>query len=948
MLARSLAALLLLAPFQAPLPAQEPTVVRPWEHESSDLPVDPRFRFGHLENGLRWAWARNGEPRHRSYLRLHVDVGSLAEEDAERGMAHFLEHMAFNGSEHFAADTLVEWFQRHGMAFGADLNAHTDFGETVYDIDLPDSDEKLLDEALLVLRDFAFGLTLASAEIDKEKGVIDGEETERDSAGYRLFVRQIQEFLGETRLDDRIPIGTKAARDRFSAESVRAFYAKWYRPEHMTLIVVGDLGELDPVPLIAKHFGSVPRPAAPLVKEPGPGKVTRFAQRKCFHEPEIPSVSLRIEKLWPWVDKPFTAERWREESPLSVARDMLDLRFAELSKDEAAPFLSASTGRAAAFDVVDGEELTISCAPEKWRAALALGEQELRRALEHGFQPAELEELRKNALRGLREAVEREGTEPSSSLVESLLGAAESRYVPTSAATRRALLEPVYQALTPEACQAALVEAWSKGELALTALGKLDLGADAAKELDAAWAASRAVPVAKGAEIAVAEFGYPSTPAPELLAAATRGKIEDFDIHTLRFPNGVALDVKRTDFKEKQILFRVLVGEGRLALAMDQLALGWMAERVFEEGGLGRHSYDELRRVLAGKQVGLAFQVGTESFGFGGATTAEDLRLQCELVCAFLTDAGWREDGFVRVKREVPLLYEGLLHQHQGPVVTSFMAELFAGDERFTFFPRSKLEGVELPAVRKWLSAELTDAPIELAFVGDLEPAAVEEAVAATFGKLPPRRALRALDERRKAPAPRSGVHQEHTIETQVPKSLVMLAFPVPDARDVERARRFEMLAEVLRDRLRVEVRERLGAAYSPTAGLQQSRTLPGVGLMLVQAMTEPDAAETLKDACLAVTDALAKDGVTTEELERLRAPVLEGLRDSRRQNGWWLGILSETQRRPAVLDEARGQIASYESAKAEELTALAREFLPRARVSSVVVDPAAPAEPPK
>src|SRR5688572_31661407 len=109
MLARSLAALAL---FLAPLPslqAQEPAFVRPWEHESSDLPVDPRFRFGHLENGLRWAWARNGEPKHRSYLRLHVDAGSLAEEDAERGMAHFLEHMAFNGSEHFAADTLVEW-----------------------------------------------------------------------------------------------------------------------------------------------------------------------------------------------------------------------------------------------------------------------------------------------------------------------------------------------------------------------------------------------------------------------------------------------------------------------------------------------------------------------------------------------------------------------------------------------------------------------------------------------------------------------------------------------------------------------------------------------------------------------------------------------------------------------------------------------------------------------
>jgi zinc protease len=128
--------------------AGAPVVARHWEHESSDLPVDARFHFGQFPNGMRWVWARNGEPKFRSYLRLHVDVGSLAEEDSERGMAHFLEHMAFNGSEHFAADTLVEWFQRHGMGFGADLNASTDFSETIYQLDLPNSDAALLDEGL--------------------------------------------------------------------------------------------------------------------------------------------------------------------------------------------------------------------------------------------------------------------------------------------------------------------------------------------------------------------------------------------------------------------------------------------------------------------------------------------------------------------------------------------------------------------------------------------------------------------------------------------------------------------------------------------------------------------------------------------------------------------------------------------------------------------------------
>jgi zinc protease len=123
----------------APMGAQG-SPARPWEHESSDLPVDPRLHFGHLANGLRWVWAANSTPPSRSYLRLHVDAGSLVEEEDERGMAHFLEHMAFNGSEHFPAGTLVEWFQRRGMAFGPDLNAHTGVDQTVYEIDLPGSD----------------------------------------------------------------------------------------------------------------------------------------------------------------------------------------------------------------------------------------------------------------------------------------------------------------------------------------------------------------------------------------------------------------------------------------------------------------------------------------------------------------------------------------------------------------------------------------------------------------------------------------------------------------------------------------------------------------------------------------------------------------------------------------------------------------------------------------
>src|SRR5262245_5930775 len=489
---------------EAPSPAASPTahVVAPrqWEHATSDVPVDPRIHFGALDNGLRWAWSKNGEPQKRCYLRLHVDVGSLAEEESERGMAHFLEHMAFNGSAHFPAGTLIEWFQKHGMAFGADTNASTDFSETVYKLDLPNADEATLREGLSVLRDFADGLLLAQDEIDREKGVIDGEERERDSAGWRVFLRELDQLYAGTRVAERLPIGKPEVRKGFTSASVASFYHKWYRPDAMTLVAVGDLGSLDPAPLFAEFFGEMRAPDAPLPDEPPIGRAARFDRVVAIHEPEIPSVALSLERLEPWEEEPFTVAEYLEDLPLGYARDMLDLRFSELAKKESAPFLGAGVQSAQALEVFDGEDLQISCAPEKWRAALATCEQELRRALEFGFQQAELDEVRAEALRGLDEAVEREPTAHSNALLGSILTAAEERFVPTDAKTRRSILKPAIEALTVEGCQAAMKTAWQRGELSLEASGNIDLGPQADEVLLAAYRESAAVAVESRAE----------------------------------------------------------------------------------------------------------------------------------------------------------------------------------------------------------------------------------------------------------------------------------------------------------------------------------------------------------------------------------------------------------------------------------------------------------------
>jgi len=278
-------------------------------------------------------------------------------------------------------------------------------------------------------------------------------------------------------------------------------------------------------------------------------------------------------------------------------------------------------------------------------------------------------------------------------------------------------------------------------------------------------------------------------------------------------------------------------------------------------------------------------------------------------------------------------------------VQTEFIPLLFGHDARFEHPTQDEAAAVDMGAVETWLAPHFADAPLEVSIVGDLDVEHTIEIAARTFGRLPPRRDWRAYDERRVVSPPASGLREEYTIETQIPKALVLIVFPATDGLDPDVRRRFNVLNTVVNDRLRLEVRERLGAAYSPGAAVDLSTVYPGVGLLVIQAMADPDKVDTLVEACLDVAGALARDGVTADELGRLREPILNQLRDSKRRNGYWSGVLSEAQRRPASLDEVRSLDAFFQNVKADDVTPLAAQSLTRERASIVVVRPASAPE---
>jgi zinc protease len=365
----------------------------PFPQAESDLRADPAATFGTLPNGLRYVVMPNHEPKNRASLRLLVLAGSFEETESQRGLAHFLEHMAFNGSTHFAPGTLVERLQRLGMGFGADTNASTSFDRTLYQLELPDTAPATLAEGLQILADYGGGLLLEPSMINKERGIILSEKRTRDSVSYRTFVAQLDFLEAGTRVPERLPIGLQSVIENSDRSPFAAFYNAWYRPELMAVVVVGDI---DPKAVEAK-IGELFSGLAPRAPEPPAvdlGSVTQVkGPRFEFHsEPEAPETQIVIANVVAHGHDADTAAYRKAVLPRSLALEMVNRRLSILSKKENAPFIHGSTDVEESFNLYREADIEVGCRAENWQAALALADQELRRALAFGFRVDELKE----------------------------------------------------------------------------------------------------------------------------------------------------------------------------------------------------------------------------------------------------------------------------------------------------------------------------------------------------------------------------------------------------------------------------------------------------------------------------------------------------------------------------------------------------------------------------
>ncbi|PYK15052.1 MAG: peptidase M16, partial [Verrucomicrobia bacterium] len=467
-----------------------------------------------------------------------------------------------------------------------------------------------------------------------------------------------------------------------------------------------------------------------------------------------------------------------------------------------------------------------------------------------------------------------------------------------------------------------------------------------------AYNASRGVTVAepdtsKESDWSYIDFGTPGK-------VAKRERIADLDIELVTFANGVRLNLKKTDFEAGSIGISARIGNGTITQPASQRGLTALAGATLVEGGLGKHSLDDVQRIFAGKNVGLQFRPEFETFGFSGDTTRDDLLLELQFLAALISDAGYRPEALRQVRKGVEQLYLSFEHTANGPLATEVANLLAGGDPRFGMPSKEVMLARNLDEVKTWLSPQFEKGALEVALVGDLDIETAIVAAAQTVGALPSREQKPELADLKKVTFPAQRFAKDYTIATEIPKGALKLYWPTTDGLDVSRQLRLSMLGAVLTDRLRVKVREEIGGTYAPYAESVASETFPGYGYLTANIDVDPAMAGKISELVTSIADDLATNGVSEDELKRAREPWITAIQQSLRSNSYWLNsVLARAQERPEMLDQARRRLADVEAITTAELGALAKEYLGRTRASRATVLPigtpaAEKKEPPK
>ncbi len=886
------------------------------------LAVDPNLHSKTLPNGVEIVAYKNSEPPNRVSMRLVVKRGSACESESERGLAHFVEHMAFKGTKNFPSGDMVEYFQRLGMAFGADTNAYTSFEETVYKLDMPDTSKKLLEDGITLLRDYAGEINFDAEDIESERGVIIAEKKARESQEYRRAVAEIKEVFGGVSHADRLPIGEEKVILSSGRDAFLKFYRETYRPENMVVVIVGDV---DPEEMIAlaekkfsdlkpfegssvrpRYFGNVPEKKSSF--DFTPGNFSEGAVYFGLANASSAYAGISVARELNLGDSPARREFYYK---MRVVSNIIGARMLRVSSRPDSKITSGYSTfyflapKIACFIV--GAESPVG----KVGDALA---EVYRRMLEYpSVSAAEVEEAKKKLFSEIEDAAKARETMRSPSVADELASAYADEEVYTTPEFDLKLAKKSLENFGLGDAVEILREWFGSGKIKTFI-------SDAAESADGNALAEAALSEAKSSTLPSSEFSPQSLKFSDFGKPgkiASREELADLGIVRIRFENGVRLNIKKTDFAKDEIITRISFGNGLMDLPSPEY---YFAVSAIELGGTKMQTASELQSAKFGRKLSIMSGIRGNSFFLANSTTVRDFPDMVRLAATFIRDAAFREDSLPVLQKRAERAY---LELSTNPAASlSFVPLKLLNLPSLSKVPGNfeNFKKISMGDISKWMDPILKKSYMEISVAGAVDPESAIKLFSETFGS-----GGRREESKKNAVCEIAPVGEGSRVDIAYdsngePRSVAAKIWKSCGKSEMEELRRACLLGEILDDVLRKEIRESEGKVYSPFAYNSSSDWVKDWGILVAMTMVAPEFNSEVSGQLEKCAEKI-RGKIDEDSFERAKLPLLKQVEAGLRKNSYWCeNVLDLSQARPFQIELARTIVSGYQNLTLAEL----------------------------
>ena len=905
------------------------------------LPIGPDVRIDTLENGIVYYIRRNTEPENRAELRLAINAGSILEDEEQRGLAHFLEHMLFNGTERFEEQELINFLERTGMRFGPDVNAYTSFDETVYMLEIPTDSAEIVQKAFDVLEDWASAATLSDEEIEKERGVIIEEwRARQESVQGRISEQVLPAILQDSRYAERLPIGDTTTIKNAPPEELRRFYQDWYRPGLMAVVAVGDFEVDEMEALIQEHFAGLEGPSDAPERSEGfdvPGNEETIY--RVITDPELPIASASVYYKKEAEDLTMTGD-YREAMVAQLFNGILNERFAEITRQPGAPFLQAQVFKGGFVRPSEFYGLVAVTQPDSILQGLEAALVEAERVRQYGFTETEIERQKEEIRRGYERAyTERENTPSASYAREYVANFLESEAIP-GIAYEYALVERLLPEITADEVNALAAELLDTENRVVIAQAPEKENVQVPTEEDLADVLASVQD--RSIEAYVDEVSdAPLLPdVPEPAAITDEKEIDEVDVTEFTLENGVRVVMKATDFKEDEIRMTAF-SPGGTSLVSDSLYFNAdNAAGIVVQSGVGAFKRTELEKKLSGQVVSVSPYIGTLEEGFSGSASPQDLQTLFELVHLYFTAPRADSDALEAYQTRFRASIENRALTPESALSDTLIATLYGDAHRYQPATLAQIDSLDLQTALGIYQDRFADASdFTFIFTGNFNPDTLKSLAQTYLGTLP-------ATDREETYRDIAPDLPEGTIEKTVEKGLgersrAVMLFHGPFEYNQENRQHLRSLADVLRIELREELREERGGVYGVSVSASPSGQPDPSYRFQISFTCDPARADELTEAVLAQIEQIKEDGPAEDDVQKVKEQQRRARETSLEENSFWLGTLDFYYSHP---DEDLLDMLDYPALvsrlTADDVQQAAQQYLDLDRFVEVVLYP--------